>query len=115
MTSIKKFSNGFFSVRWEGMIKFHQSEIYTFHVSLNGGVKLIIGSSVIIDHIPFATSATVTGDLEVEKDEFYPIVIEYVHQTDEAKFQIEWSSSSAKKNKIYHLLLFILLVTLVKV
>ena len=70
---------------------------------------------MIIDQIPFATSATVTGDLEVEKDEFYPIVIEYVHQTDEAKFQIEWSSSSAKKNKIYHLLLFILLVTLVKV
>ena len=39
---------------------------------------------MIIDQIPFATSATVTGDLEVEKDEFYPIVIEYVHQTDEA-------------------------------
>eukprot|EP00957_Ditylum_brightwellii_P022763 1716782-Ditylum_brightwellii.AAC.1 len=83
-----------FSVKWTGEIKAPTSETYSFSMILHGGVKLVLGSTTVIDALPIATSETISGSIYMEKNRLYPITIEYIHSNEEARIQLMWATAT---------------------
>lgn len=72
-----------------------------FTVKLNGGVRLTIGESVIIDNLLDSSAEVVTSDpISLMDDVFYLIKVEYIHAIDEAHVQLEWESSSIARQVV---------------
>ena len=87
-----------FSVVWEGELKAKTAGNYTFIVHLNGDIRLTIGSKIIIDSLVNTSAASMRSiPVLLEEDIFYPIRVEYIHTTDEAKIQLLWESSDVPK------------------
>ena len=102
MPSGQEFPIDSFSVRWVGELRVPSTDEYTFSITLNGKARLVIGDATVIDTITTPSPLrTITGDnaLELEDSSFYAITIEYVHYTDEALFQLQWSSWSSLDGK----------------
>ena len=90
-----------FSIVWEGEINVKESDDYSFIVRLDGGVRLTIGESVLLDSLPEANSNYLLAEpIFLSKDEFYPVKIEYAHSTDEALIQLLWKSSGLGEEQI---------------
>ena len=92
-----------FSAKWVGELKVPATDEYTFYVTLNGQAKLMVGESVLIDTLgnPSQSKTVSSETIELVVDTFYPITMEYIHHTDEALIQLEWSSwNSAEKEAV---------------
>lgn len=89
-----KFPIDSFSAKWVGELKVPATDEYTFYFTLNGQARLVVGESVLVDTMANPSqSRTVSSEtIELVVDTFYPITIEYIHHTDEALIQLEWSS-----------------------
>jgi len=84
-----------FSIVWNGEINVKESDEYSFILRLNGGVRLTVGDRVLIDNLPEANSNYLSSErIFLSKDEFYPLIVEYAHSTDEAHVQLLWESSN---------------------
>ncbi|MEE9151335.1 MAG: C25 family cysteine peptidase, partial [Thermoplasmata archaeon] len=87
----------YFSVRWEGSVTFDFSETYQFHTFSDGGVKLYIDGSLVIDewdtlteHPPsnhYATQAMTAGD--------HTITLEYKEHTGDGIIQLMWKTTTS--------------------
>ena len=83
----------YFSVQWKGHIIAPATDEYRFDITLNGGVRLFIGETVVVDTLPQSSYKTVSGTVVLDAGKFYPIKVEYMHSTDEALIVFYWSST----------------------
>ena len=79
MPHLPSFPMDSFSAKWQGEIRSPSSEFYTFYLKVDGGGRLTIGSTVLIDSIPDASSESISGSIELDTNILYSLTLEYVH------------------------------------
>jgi hypothetical protein len=93
-------NNDYFSIRWEGSVSFDFAETYQFHTFSDGGVKLYIDGSLVIDewditeHSPsnhYGSKAMTTGN--------HSITLEYKEHTGDGMIQLMWKTTSSNDRK----------------
>lgn len=82
-----------FSVRWAGQIEARYSELFTFTVQTDGGVRLWVDNQLVIDQWS-EQIATHTGQISLPALQKVPITLEYFDQSGNALQSLEWSSAS---------------------
>ncbi len=86
-----------FSVRWQGSIQPYYSETHTFELEVEGGVRLSIAGQVLIDNLSNENARTYSGEIELERGEFYDIELQYKDASGNAKVRLFWSSPSTPR------------------
>lgn len=94
----------FISIRWSGYLKPSFSEVYTFILRVNDGVRLWIGKEILIDRYDInvadgakfheyiaSTAQALTADRLIE------IKVEFRENRGDAKIELLWESSSQKR------------------
>ena len=86
-----------FSARWTGRVMPRFSETYTFELVADGGVRLWVNNSLLIENWTDTGSKTVTGDIALTAGALYSIAVEYFDKTGSANAKLSWSSASQAK------------------
>lgn len=81
-----------FAVRWTGRLKAKFSELTTFTLAHNDGVRFWINGNLIIDY--WNTNGTHTGTFNLVQDEYYDVILEYWQNTGAGDVSLKWSSTS---------------------
>lgn len=100
-----RFPIDYFSISWEGELMVPNSDKYEFSIRLNGGVKLSIDSTVIIDELN-TSSSHVAGSIQLDQGILYPIKLWYIHYTDEAYIHLFWAQNKLSPTPIPSTYLF---------
>lgn len=97
--------NEFITIRWTGSIKSPTSELYTFSFEVDDGIRVWFNNVLQLD---FWDSCCETRSYQVQliKDKFYRIKIEYLQKQGPALFQMFWTSASIAKQIIPSFYLF---------
>ncbi|MBK9337021.1 MAG: PQQ-dependent sugar dehydrogenase [Lewinellaceae bacterium] len=82
----------YFSVRWTGFIEPVFSETYSFHVRSDDGARLWVGDSLLVDQWVPQVATEHTGTIYLQKDNRYPIRMEYLEIGGGALAELRWSS-----------------------
>lgn len=85
-----------FSVRWTGEILPQFDDEYTFYFTVDDGVRIWIGSTLLIDQWTDQASVEHTATIDLEQKK-YPIKIEYYENDGEAVALLSWSCSQLMK------------------
>jgi hypothetical protein len=86
-----------FSIMWVGELKVDVSDEYFFTIKLNGGARLIVGETVVIDALGGVNAESISSrEVVLMKDTFYPIKVEYSHFTDEASIELLFKTLSTE-------------------
>jgi hypothetical protein len=85
-----------FSVRWTGEIRPRYSELYTFHLDHDDGVRLWIGGQVVIDRWD-RTGQNEQGQIRLTAGQSYPVQIEFFDLALTATIRFHWSSATQSK------------------
>lgn len=106
---ITPYGRDFVGVRWWGKIRPTTNEDYTFYVIADDAVRVYVNHMLLIDAWEDDSiqpgneqRATVT----LTKDHFHDLRVEYREETGLAYVQLQWSSSSIRKQPISPLLLY---------
>lgn len=92
-------ANDTFSVRWTGYVVPRYSEKYTFYAWANAGMKVWVNNQLIIDQLSDRRGALRTGTIRLDKDQRYPIKVEF--QGTQLPFaRLSWSSASQAREVI---------------
>ena len=70
-----------------GFVKPRYSELYTFHASSDGGMRLWVNNEIVVDN-------ETSGTVQLEADKLYPITLEYSQRNESAFASLAWSSAS---------------------
>lgn len=89
-----------FSVRWTGMIKPKYSEVYTFYMNSDDGVRIWIDGQLIIDKWAAQASELISLPINLKAGQSYKIRIEYYEDYGGAAAILQWSSTSQSKQVI---------------
>ena len=89
-----------FSVRWTGWIEPQFTEQYTFLTTTDDGVRLWIGSELVIDKWILQAPTEWSGTIPLEAGELYPVKLEYYEHTGGATAILEWMSASQTRQVI---------------
>ncbi|RCK74494.1 MAG: putative alpha-amylase [Ignavibacteriae bacterium] len=84
-----------FSVRWIGEIEAQYSEIYTFYVNVDDGMRLWIDNNLLIDK--WGTTGEYNNSIRLIAGKRYKIKIESYEATGSATARLYWSSPSTIK------------------
>lgn len=84
-----------FGILFEGKMKFHFSETYTFWLSHSGGAKLYINNVAVIDSAAATTNAT--GTFNATANQFYDVRLEYVHAGGNVNLKLEGEAPSTPR------------------
>ena len=106
---ITPYGRDFVGVRWWGKVRPTTNEEYTFYVVADDAVRLYVDHELLIDawdddRIQPGNEQRATVSLT--KDQFHDIRVEYREETGLAYVQLQWSSSSIRKQPISPLLLY---------
>ncbi len=85
---------GTYSARWTGAVVPAFSEMYTFTVTADDGVRLWIDDQLIITNWVNQDAKPVSGQIALRAGEAVPIKLEYYQNTGGASVRLEWSSPS---------------------
>jgi autotransporter-associated beta strand protein len=85
---------GSYSVRWTGAVVPSFSEMYSFVVTADDGVRLWIDDELIITNWINQDAKPVSGQIALRAGEAVPIKLEYYQNTGGASVQLAWSSPS---------------------
>eukprot|EP00804_Cyclotella_cryptica_P021433 CCRYP_005783-RA/>CCRYP_005783-RA protein AED:0.00 eAED:0.00 QI:831/1/1/1/1/1/3/2372/6166 len=96
---ITQYGRDFISVRWWGKILPSTSELYTFYLLADDGVRLYVDHNLLID-LWDEHSVEKRATFPLTSDSFHDLKIEYKEITGEANIQLQWSSPSTKKQII---------------
>ena len=96
----KDFPNDNFSVRWEGQIKIDQSSTYTFYTISDDGVRLFINGKNIINNWQAQPATENKGEITLQGNKTYPIVIEYFEESGGEAMILGWESENFNKKLI---------------
>jgi hypothetical protein len=86
-----------FSVRWQGKIRPRFSEIYTFSLYSDDGVKLWIDGQLIIDNWTDHPPTENKGVIKLDANKDYDIKLDYYERYGQAVSKLSWSSASQTK------------------
>lgn len=93
-------NDGRFSVRWTGQIQPYYAENYTFEAEVNGGVKLYVNGTLIIDEWAAQGNKLFTGSIALEAGQKVDIQMEYVSRNGSPKAILLWQSASGAKEVV---------------
>jgi len=99
----RKTGNDKFSVRWMGEIRPRFSEMYTFTLAANDGVRMWIDDEKVIDEwhqVDSNNLAVYTAKVNLTGGESYPIKIEYFENTGNAGIYLKWKSASENEQYV---------------
>ena len=96
----KDFPNDNFSVRWEGQIKIDQNSTYTFYTISDDGVRLFIDDKIIINNWQAQPATENKGEITLQGNKTYPIVIEYFEESGGEAMILGWESKNFTKRLI---------------
>jgi len=81
-----------FSVRWSGKIQPRTTGNYTFYINSDNGRRLTINNNLLIDKWISDYDIEYTGTMNMVKNQFYTIKLEYFEDAGGASCVFEWSS-----------------------
>ncbi|HRI45868.1 MAG TPA: glycoside hydrolase family 3 C-terminal domain-containing protein [Ignavibacteriaceae bacterium] len=79
-----------YSVRWSGYVKPDKSGIYTFDIISDDGVRFYFEDKKVIDDWNDHSAASNSYSIELKKDEFYKIRLEYYENGGDAIVSLGW-------------------------
>jgi GH43 family beta-xylosidase len=82
-----------FQVTWTGQIRADFHEEYTFAVSSDDGVRLLIGNELVIDNWTNQSGAEATGTKLLEAGKWTDVRLEYYENVGQADVELRWSSA----------------------
>jgi len=92
------------SARWTGYVRPVYSDLYTFSVLSDGGVKLYVDGKIVIDSWSSTTEKEVSGSIVLTGGIWYDIQLEYVPgptpPAHEAKLHLSWNSPQQGKQLV---------------
>ncbi|MFF2483090.1 PA14 domain-containing protein [Paenibacillus sp. NPDC058071] len=89
-----------YSVRWTGKIQPAYTDYYTFHATVDDGVRLWINDQLIIDRWDLSDIAEFTGSIHLNAGQKYDIRMEYFNRPGYGFSRLEWSSELQNKEII---------------
>lgn len=93
-----------FSVRWSGYLKVDTSDIYTFHLESDDGIRLYVNDELVLNQWWSSAGHYDTKALKLNKDSVYKIVCEYFEDFGDANALLEFgdrnTSDSAKIERL---------------
>jgi hypothetical protein len=91
---------GTFSIRWTGKILAATTDVYTFYVNSDDGVRLWIGGKLVIDAWVDQGMTEHRGTIPMTAGLFTDIRLEYYQNGGLAGVQLRWSSSTLLKTLV---------------
>lgn len=88
-----------FSARWVGYVEPEFTEIYTFYVHADDGIRLWVNDQLLIDHWEAGTGEW-SGSIDLTANIRYRLKLEYFESFDSALISLSWSSLSVLKSVI---------------
>ncbi|MFM7207258.1 MAG: PA14 domain-containing protein [Planctomycetaceae bacterium] len=85
-------ANTTYSVRWSGGVLPQFSEVYTFTVTADDGVRLWVDDELIITNWVNQDAKAASGQIALRAGVPVPIKLEYYQNTGTASVRLEWSS-----------------------
>jgi hypothetical protein len=96
-----------FSALWTGQVEPYYSETYTFEVETTVGVRLTIGSTVLINQLAFSGSATkFSGNIALTRGTLANLRLEAVDKNSNTLIKLSWSSPSTPYGQIPQSMLY---------
>ena len=89
-----------FSVRWTGEVQAQFSQTYTFHVRVDGGVRLWVDDQLLVDRWSDQEATEWSGSIALTAGSRHPIRLEYFDDLDDALVELRWSSASTPKSLV---------------
>ena len=89
-----------YSVRWTGAVVPEFSEMVTFTVTADDGVRLWVDDELIINHWVNQDAKGVSGQIALRAGVATPLTLEYFQGTGTASVRLEWSSRSMPRQVI---------------
>lgn len=89
-----------FSVRWSGFVQPYFSEDHTFYVQADGGVRLTVNGTMIINSWSELSSERVSGTVTLTGGSQYNIKLEYEDLSGPANVKLSWATSGVPKEVI---------------
>ncbi|MFM8495386.1 MAG: PA14 domain-containing protein [Planctomycetia bacterium] len=93
-------ANTTYSVRWTGAVVPQFSELYTFTVTADDGVRLWVDNELVINNWVNQSARAVSGQIALHAGQATPIKLEYYQNTGSASVRLEWSSPSLAREVI---------------
>gem|GEM_PF-5728274 len=87
-------ANTTYSVRWSGAVVPQFSEMHTFTLTADDGVRLWVDNELIVTNWVNQDAKVVTGQVALRAGVAVPITLEYLQNTGTASVKLEWSSPS---------------------
>jgi GH43 family beta-xylosidase len=83
-----------FSVRWTGQLEAQYSELYTFNVLSDEGVRVWVDGQLIVDDWAPHLRRNSSGTISLQAGQRYDIRVDYYDSTGLAQIQLSWASAS---------------------
>jgi hypothetical protein len=93
-------ANDSFSVRWTGFVQPGTSELYTFTVRTDDGVKLWVNNQLLVDKWVDQGATDWSGSIPLTAGTRYPIKMEYYEHGGVASAQLLWATPTIAKEVI---------------
>ncbi|MFM8414285.1 MAG: PA14 domain-containing protein [Planctomycetota bacterium] len=93
-------ANTTYSVRWTGAVVPAFSEVYTFTVTADDGVRLWVDNELIITNWVNQSARAVSGRIALHAGQPVAIKLEYYQNTGTASVRLEWESASLPREVI---------------
>jgi len=92
--------NDTYSARWQGQILPKYTELYTFSITSDDGVKVWINNQLKVNKWVVQSATTNTFTMDLVAGQRASIVIEYYENAGEAMIKLEWQSASQVKEVV---------------
>ncbi len=86
-----------FSARWKGYIKPTTTELYTFHITHDDGVRVWVNGVLIIDKWIITAPITTTGTINLTANVFYDIQVEFYENRGGEVCKLEYETPTISK------------------
>ena len=93
----KNFPKNNFTVRWTGKIKINGSSNYKFYIVSDDGARLFVDKKLIIDNWNPQPATESSGNIYLEANRAYPIVVEYFEESGGEALILGWESELFEK------------------
>jgi len=92
--------NDGFSVRWSGQVQPVYTGNTTFYVTADGGAKLTVNGTVVVDNLAGVGKSMNSGAIELTAGVKYDMTLEYIETTGDAQCQLEWQSTPQMRQTV---------------
>ncbi|MBI3875590.1 MAG: hypothetical protein HY300_06445 [Verrucomicrobia bacterium] len=89
-----------FSARWTAQLRPTTTDLYTFHVRVDDGVRLWLNERLLLDEWREQSLSAATAPVTLKASETYNLTIEYFQLTGPARIRFQWSSPTMAKTGI---------------